>query len=255
MRQTDKSNQTAASVAKNISYFRDHLQSYGNYIQNMDTHKKIRSRINASLNGIDRLCDIGNGGVFNYDAGRVKKIVALDLFFDDLPASFSYPDNVTLERGDVLKIPFPDKSFDGVLMSMLIHHLVGGTVTESLGNARKAIDEAFRVLTFGGKLIIVESCIPSWFFFVEKIVFPVASRIINRLLEHPTTLQYPSLLLSQMVKDTFHNVEVSSIPVGKSVLQLGVKFPSAFTPVTLYIIVAKKQKKISMVCKANDEAP
>jgi hypothetical protein len=61
-------------------------------------------------------------------------------------------------------------------------------------------------------------------------------------MEHPTPLQYPSLLLSQMVKDTFHNVEVSSIPMGKLVLQFGVKFPSALTPVTPYIVVAKKQK-------------
>jgi len=164
------------------------------------------------------------------------------LFLDNLPISPSFPENVTLKKGDALQIPFPDESFDGVLISMLIHHLVGETVIESLGNARKAIHEAYRVLTFGGKLIIVESCIPSWFFVVEKIVFPVASRIINRLMEHPTPLQYPSLLLSQMVKDTFHNVEVSSIPMGKLVLQFGVKFPSALTPVTPYIVVAKKQK-------------
>ena len=208
----------------------------------MDTYKKIRSTVNASINGIDRLCDIGNGGVFNYDTGRVKNIVALDLFLDDLPASSSFPDNVTFERGDALKIPFPDKSFDGVLISMLIHHLVGETVIESLGNARKAIDEAYRVLTFGGKLIIVESCIPSWFFVVEKIVFPVASRIINRLLRHPMTLQYPSSLLLQIAREMFQHAEISSIPLGKWVLQFGVKFPSALTPVTPYIIVAEKQK-------------
>jgi len=210
----------------------------------MDTYKAIRSRIDASISGIDRLCDIGNGGVFDYDAGRVKNIVALDLFLDDLPASSSFPENVTLQRGDALQIPFPSESFDGVLMSMLIHHLVGKTVTESLDNVHIAIREAFRVLTFGGKLIVVESCIPPWFFLVERFIFPVASRIINRLLRHPATLQYPSSLLLQMVMDTFHNGEVSSIPLGKWVLQFGVKFPSVFTPVTPYIVIAKKQKNI-----------
>jgi SAM-dependent methyltransferase len=242
VRQTKKSNQTDVSVAKNISYFRDHLQSYGNYIKNMDSHKKIRSGINTSINGINRLCDIGNGGIFNYDTSRVKNIVALDLFLDNLPTSPSFPANIILKKGDALQIPFPDESFDGVLISMLIHHLVGETVIESLGNARRAIDEAYRVLTFGGKLIIVESCIPSWFFFVEKIVFPVASRIINRLLRHPMTLQYPSSLLLQMVREMFQHAEISSIPLGKWVLQFGVKFPSALTPVTPYIVVAKKQK-------------
>ncbi len=240
----DKPRQTDASVAKNISYFRDHLQSYNGHIQNMDTYKKIRSRVNASISGINRLCDIGNGGVFNYDTGRVKSVVALDLFLDELPASPFPRDNVTLERGDALHIPFPDESFDGVLMSMLIHHLVGKTVRESLDNARLAIAEAFRVLSPGGKLIIVESCIPPWFYLVERFVFPVASRIINLMLRHPAALQYPPSLLAQMVMEKFHETKISAIPLGKWVLQFGVKFPSALTPVTPYIVTAGKEKHI-----------
>jgi len=237
-----RSKQTDVSVAKNISYFREHFQSYSKHIQNMDSHKKIRASIDTAINGIDRLCDVGNGGVFNYDTERVKSIVALDLFLDELPISSFSPGNVTLERGDALRIPFPNESFDGVLMSMVIHHLVGKTVQESLDNARIAIAEAFRVLAVGGKLIIVESCIPRWFYTMEKVIFPVASRIINRVLRHPAVLQYPPSLLSQMVMDRFLEAKTSSIPLGKWVLQFGIKFPSALTPVAPYIIVAKKQK-------------
>lgn len=235
-RQTDK------SVAKNKSFFGKHRDEYDKNVQELDTYKAIRSSINEAIRGIDRLLDIGNGGVFDYETSIAGSIVALDLFFDDLPTSFTCPQNVTLRTGSALAIPEPDESFDGVLIAMLIHHLVGRTVKESIDNIHRVVREAFRVLRPGGRLIIVESCVPQWFFLFESLLFPLAAPLINILLRHPATLQYPTSLIARIVEQSSSSVENLRIPKGRYILQFGHKLPSVFTPASPYRFVAHKFK-------------
>ena len=140
--------QSDTSTAKNISYFRDNLHAYNQNVQTLDTYVTIRANVNRALQDINRLLDIGNGGVFDYDVGIIPNVVALDLFFDQIDTS-SYPSHISFKTGSALSIPEPNESFDGVLISMLLHHLVGKTVDESLVNLRQAIREAFRVLVGG----------------------------------------------------------------------------------------------------------
>jgi SAM-dependent methyltransferase len=240
MNESHRSKQAQTSLAKNISFFRDQMPSYEKYIQAMDTYKSIRSSINEAVCGIDHLLDIGNGGVFDYDVTLAKRIVALDLFLNDLPPTFSCPDNVTLKTGSALSIPEPDDTFDGVLMVMLLHHLVGKTVKESVANISLAVREAFRVLRPNGRLIIIESCVASWFYMFEQIIFPFSSFIINKALAHPATLQLPPHLLAKIVGQQKIDVQTLLIPKGRWVLQFGYKFPSLLTPANPYRFLAQK---------------
>ncbi len=239
MSETPKSRQADKSVDRNISFFRDNLQSYGENIRELDTYVAIRASTNQALTGIRRLLDIGNGGVFDYDVGLVPSILALDLFLDDIDQS-SYPAHVTFKTGSALEIPAPDGSFDGVLMVMLLHHLAGETVAESLQNVRRALGEAMRVMTPGGKLIIVESCVPEWFYAFERVVFRPASRLINLVLSHPITIQYPVDRIVEIAARHSSQIEVLNIPKGRWVLQYGFKFPSALTPVNVYRLTVTK---------------
>jgi arsenite methyltransferase len=59
-------------------------------------------------------------------------------------------DRVVLRTGDVQSLPFEDESFDVVLSSLAIHN-----IAEVAGRA-KAIDEAVRVLSRGGRILIVD---------------------------------------------------------------------------------------------------
>ncbi|HZL66869.1 MAG TPA: class I SAM-dependent methyltransferase [Candidatus Limnocylindrales bacterium] len=152
------SKQTDASIGKNVSFFRDNLEGYRANIEVLDTYRNIRASANEALCGVGRLLDVGNGGTFDYDVRLVGELVAVDLFLEEL-TSRSFPENVRLKNGSALNLPEPDESFDAVILSMLIHHLVGKTVDECKTNVSRAIAEAFRVLKPGGKLIILESCV------------------------------------------------------------------------------------------------
>lgn len=232
------SGQTEQSVARNTSFFRKHRDEYNKNVQELDTYKAMRASLNETLQGIDRLLDIGNGGVFDYDTTGIGSIVALDLFLEDLP--LVCPSNVTLRTGSALNIPEMNGSFDGVLLAMLIHHLIGKTLDESLRNVRCSVREAFRVSKPGGKLIIVESCVSTWFYLFERTVFPMASPLINAILSHPATLQYPASVITSIIREYTSSIEVTRIPKGQWILQFGVTFPAMLTPASPYRFIAYK---------------
>jgi len=232
--------QTESSVRKNISFFRDRRASYADQVRNLDTYVNIRASTNEALRGINRLLDIGNGGTFDYDASLVRELVAVDLFLEDL-AQAEFPPNVIARNGSALDIPEADAAFDGVVMSMLIHHLVGTTVSKCRSNVSRAIAEAFRVLKPGGKLVVVESCVPGWFYGFENLVFPVASRLIPLCVPHPATLQFPPSFILGLIESHTSNVTLTPIPLGRWVIQYGFKYPSVLTPAAPFRFVAIKR--------------
>jgi SAM-dependent methyltransferase len=231
--------QSESSVQKNISFFKENLAAYSGHVETLDTYKNIRGFTNQALTGIDRLLDIGNGGTFDYDVHLVRELVAVDLFLMDLPQA-AFPSHVQLKNGSALDLPEPDGSFDGVLMSMLIHHLIGKTLAECRSNVSRAIGEALRVLKPGGRLVIVESCVPSWFYSFERIVFPAASKVIEMCIEHPATLQFTPLYIAKLLQEHGAEVEVIPIPRGRWLLQYGFKIPAALTPARPYRFVARR---------------
>jgi SAM-dependent methyltransferase len=233
------SKQSDHSVEKNTSFFQDRLNGYKSKVAALDTYRSISASINAELHGIHHLLDVGNGGTFDYDVSLLPELTAVDLFLEDLPPH-SFPQNVVPRNGTALALPFSGASFDGVIMVMLIHHLIGNSVSECWENVSRAVDEAFRVLKPGGKLIIMESCVPRWFYRFESMVFPVATKLINRLSSHPATLQFPPAMIADLLGKYGAKVDVVRIPKGRWVLQYGIQYPSALTPVTPYRFITYK---------------
>jgi SAM-dependent methyltransferase len=227
-----ESGQTQVSADKNAKFFLDEYQNYRAKVESIDTYASISSALSMKLHGIRRLLDIGNGGVFDYDTNQVEEIIGLDLFLDNLPADIRLPKNVSMVQGSALDIPKTLQDFDGVVMVMLIHHLVGKTVHDCLANIQQLLSEAHRVLRPRGRLVIMESCVPSWFFVFEKILFTPAALIIEKTMKHPPVLQYPADLLHELIEQAgFIEVKEENIPKAKHVLQFGVKVPSWVTPV------------------------
>jgi SAM-dependent methyltransferase len=226
-------NQTKNSIQKNRSWFSGN-KSYSAHVTSLDSYRRLREALDAQLYDCGRLLDVGNGGVFDYDTGVSEEITALDLFLDDIDVS-SYPANIRFVQGSALSMPFPEQSFDSVAIVMLLHHLVGGTVEESRRNVQQCISECRRVLKPGGRLVIAESCVPKWFYRFESAVFRPASVLLEKLIEHPVTLQYTVDDVTNDLRNCFANCEITHIPKGRYILQFGIKVPSFVTPVQQYI--------------------
>jgi SAM-dependent methyltransferase len=232
--------QDPGSVALNEAFFAG-SEDYVEQVTHLDTYRYIRTAITREVAGIERLLDVGNGGVFEYDTSQVGEIVAVDLFLESLPPA-RFPPNVTPRDGDALALAEPEESFDGVLTAFLFHHLVGATPGALVDNVRRSIAECHRMLKPGGTFVVGESCVAPWFYAVERVMFRPLALLANRtpVLGHPATLQLPFDLLEQLVAERFEIVRGYPIRTGRWLSQFGRRWPSLLTPARPYLIAARK---------------
>jgi SAM-dependent methyltransferase len=229
--------QDELTTQKNKTFFADN-DAYARYVASLTTYRNIRESVNSEITGLDRLLDVGNGGVFDYDTSRVPEIVGVDLFLDD-HAGAGVPPNVTLRHGDALSLDEPDASYDGVLLVMVLHHLVSTDINGSLRNIRRAISEARRVLEPGGRLIVVESCVSQRAYAIERHLFGALRALASTpLMRHPPTLQQTADTVADLLREHFDNVHATPIPVGRVLMQFGHRWPTALTPARPYLFTA-----------------
>jgi SAM-dependent methyltransferase len=232
--------QDTRSAEQNADFFA--REKHGRDVAELDTYRLIREAVTREVAGTSRLLDVGNGGVFDYDTNQVERIVAVDLFLDQLPAS-RFPPNVEARKGDALALDEPDETFDGVLEALLFHHLVGRRPEESLTNIRRAIAEAERVLRPGGRLVVAESCVPRWFYALERAAFRglVALARTPLLGGHPAVLQLPFELIEKLVAERLEVERAYRVAPGRWTTQFGRRWPMALTPARAYVVVGRKR--------------
>lgn len=223
---------------KNINFFSAN-KKYQQNVATLDTYKILYSEITNTLKNSKKLLDIGHGGSFDYDTSKLESITGLDL--DEMIDSSSLPKNIKLQKGSALDIPKDLKNFDTVIVVMLLHHLVGNSVSENLKNLNKCLEEINKTLSKNGQLIIVESCVPNWFYKIEKILFKPTSYLIKKFMKHPPAFQFTrNILVDYLKKNNFENINLKKIKQGNFILQYGIKFPTFLTPVETIIITANR---------------
>lgn len=235
---------TTAQVTekKNQEYFSKNLETYRANVAALDTYQRQRAVITALIDGSVSLVDIGNGGVFEYDTTVAQRIVAIDLFMDGIPRDAGWPSNVAPVQASVLDLSAqPQSEHDTVLMVMLLHHLTGKTVAESRSNVATALRESAGLLKPGGRMIIIESTVPRWFYAFESLVYRPAAWLIDRLISHPATLQYTVKDLERMLPAQLTLEHVEVIPKGRWILQFGLPFPGWLTPAQPVAMVLRKK--------------
>ena len=230
---------TAGNIEKNINFFNENVDYQAN-VNTMDTYTFIRQAIESELDGVNSLLDIGNGGFFNYDISNMRRVVALDLFLD---VEKDYGSNVTPILGDALNFSILNgnstEKFDAIIVQMLIHHLPGSSPTQAVNNIDLLFEHCRNHLTDSGKLIIIESTVPAWFYAFEKVAFSILNPIWS--FPHPLVIQHtPSVLLESAKRSNLRVKDYTVIPKGKWLLQFGLPFPGALTPIEPVKLVLTK---------------
>jgi SAM-dependent methyltransferase len=231
--------QDAASAAKNASFFAANGR-YARRVASLETYRHIRSAIDREIAGARRLLDVGNGGVFDYDTSLAEEIVGVDLFLGDAIPPLA--PHITLRHGDALDLAEQSASYDVVVESSVLHHLVGSTVQSTLANIGLAVHEAHRVLEPGGHYVVMESCVSERSFAVERRLFGLLRQLARTpAMRHPATLQFPPTVIGEIIRRRFGNVQSSPIPVGQWIVQFGMRWPTALTPARPYLFTAERR--------------
>jgi len=222
---------------KRTQEFFDNWDEYHQLVSELDSYQFTQRALAGEIRG--RMLDVGNGGVFNYDVTCAEHITVVDIAAD-LVAQKKHPDNVTFKWGDATALPVDANSFDLVLQQLILHHLAERNFTVTRQRTMQAIQEAYRVLKPGGRLVIIESCLPKPIEIAERLLFP-EFRAFVRLIGHPIVFQWNWRSLAEFAQAAgFVNVNLIPVNLGRWVIQLGRKWPTALTPVRMYKLTAHK---------------
>lgn len=107
----------------------------------------------TDFNDHDLVLDVGTGtGVISHSlAPLVKEVIGLDISQDMLEHS-NWEGNKYFIKRDILEPIFNNEVFDKITARMVFHHIIEDT--------QKAMDECYRVLKKGGKMILSEGVPP-----------------------------------------------------------------------------------------------
>ena len=112
-----------------------------------DTMHNLIEKRNKNLS-FSKVLEIGahNGEHLEYVSHSWDSYVMIDLDLPDEATIASFPHGVKFLKADVEKLPFEDNSFDRVVITCVLHHLV---------NPEEALREVRRVLKIDGKIDIL----------------------------------------------------------------------------------------------------
>ena len=213
-------------VKENIDWFQDN-EDYIEVQARLELYQYIELMVRREIQKQNEVLDIGNGGFFNYDTQLANHVTAVDLFLKDGPGPTP---NSTFKQGSVLDIPFPAESFDCILLQNLLHHVTGATVKENHRNLSKSLEELYRCVKIGGKVVIIESTVGNWFYPIESLLFRPLLAIKKG--GHPVTFQYtPQQIINESLAKGFEIVEYADVPArGLRIIQYGYVWPTFLTP-------------------------
>lgn len=225
-------------IEENIEWFQEN-DHYAEAQANLKLYQYIELMVIREIRGENEVLDIGNGGFFNYDTQLANHVTAVDLFLQDGPGPTP---NSTFKQGSILEIPFPEESFDCIILQNVLHHVTGKSVKENHRNLSRSLAELYRCIKRGGKVVIIESTVADWFYLVEKILF--RPLLVIKKGGHPVTFQLtPKQIISEALDKGFEMIEYADVPSrGLYILQYGYKWPTLLTPARPIKLVLSKSE-------------
>jgi ubiquinone/menaquinone biosynthesis C-methylase UbiE len=216
-------------------YFSIHADDYADKILSIQPQLYINCRniINSIIKKGDKVLDIGNGGVINYEFDIIEKLTCADLYISNRALQkYSNYKNIEFIEADIMKLDKLNQKYDVVIVQAVLHHLAGKTKQESIYNVNKAIDGCLSVLSDGGSLVILESTVSHWFEKIETILYGLM-QLFFRICNFGAVYQFSQKSLKALVTEkckTYAIQNIEPIKLDKYVWIMNHKIPSILTP-------------------------
>lgn len=141
--------------------------------------------LNAEIYG--RTLSVGGVWEFYAPGPKLSALVCLDL---SAPMLESYaPAGAQKIVGDLFETELPENSFDGIVFSLILHHVAQGDWLECERRIHDALTRAQRWLKPGGTVFILEYCPhPAWMP-IQRLLLPL-TRLFLKIVGQPLVVMH-----------------------------------------------------------------
>ena len=123
--------------------------------------------------------EVGNGGRFAYDTGSPQKLIAVDIAASMLDG-ISDPGIVKIVDDATELRTIDDESVDVIVFQLVLHHITSRTRHETIGLLHHVLKTARRKLRHGGHLVVTETLLPSYYYALESLMYPLTRLFLAR---------------------------------------------------------------------------
>lgn len=199
--------------------------------------------INRALKNNDKVLDIGNGGIINYEFESLSLLHCTDITISN-KASKRYEkfQNVEFIKANIMDMKGIDENtYDVVIVQAVLHHLAVKRLEDTYRNVDKAITECLRVLKPKGKLLIIESTVNSFLEVIERLLY-YPMQLFFMMCKFDHVYQYSNNSLINRIRKLGIEITCSqNISLDKYTWIMGKKVLTAITPCgAVYIEIEKK---------------
>lgn len=211
-------------------------------------YEQIAERINSLITDKDVL-DIGNGGRFAYDTRLPRKIFAMDVSADML-ASINDPNIIKIVSDARNMNSIENNSVDVIILMLVLHHINGDNISQSLETLEGVLSEARSKLRPGGHLVVAEALLSPALYRLQSFCFQLTRWLLQRFGISMIFFFTRSLLagrIAQIFQIDPQDIETTSLslkgwldPLGGSFPGL-IKIPAAIQPWDFRLMIATKK--------------
>jgi ubiquinone/menaquinone biosynthesis C-methylase UbiE len=211
-------------------------------------YEQIAERINSLITG-KVILDIGNGGRFAYDLSLPKQVSAMDVSADML-SSISDPRIIKLVSDARNMHVIENSSVDIVIFVLVLHHINGKNIHQSIETLEDVLSEARSKLRPGGHLVVTEALLSPMLYRLQSIGFQL-TRSFLRAFGIPMIFFYTKALLAEKIAQAFQidpqDIETTSLSINGWLDPLGgsfpglIKIPASMQPWDFRLMIATKK--------------
>jgi SAM-dependent methyltransferase len=210
-------------------------------------YEQIEERINPLIT--DRVVlDVGNGGMFAYDLDRPSRILVMDVSVDMLSSiSDARVTKIVSDARDMCTIE--NDSVDVIIFVLVLHHISGNNLHESIKTLEGILSEARSKLRPGGHLVVAEALLSPILFRVQKWCFQLTRAILHRLGVSMIFFCTQAILAENIAKVfeiNYQDIETTDLNLEGWLDPLGgcfpglIKIPVSMQPWDFRLMIAKK---------------